>query len=255
MLLSLKQLLNFSLYGTDGPLGRVDDFYFEDSTWAVRYIVAKTGTWITHDYALVSPLSIVKDFDLHNQSIELDLDKQIIKQAPPADLIKPISEQFERKFFKFYKKRPYWEGEGLWADSDQLSDIRGKISFEADPNQKRNSNLRSTKEVLNYEIQSNDGNIGYINDFILDDSNWKIRYLVVDTHKWLPEKLVTIPPNWCQTIDWLNRKVVFDASKKEIKGAPSFNPNQPINRSYETKVYDYFCRPVYWKGSTHPKDN
>ena len=251
MLLSSKNALQFSLAAKDGAVGEVYDFYIEDSTWTIRYLVANTGSWLIRKKVLLSPLSIVKDVDLHNLSFKLDLTKAQIEEAPPADLIKTISEQYERRFFKHYKMKPYWEGANLWGDSDLLKDIQGVTVDLHEGKKKRKSTLRSAKEITGYHIQAEDGEIGHIDDFIYEEETWKIRYVIVDTRNWLPDNLVTISPDWITSVDWLNKKVIVDVNKNAIKDAPQFDSSKPINRSYETKVYDYFGRPVYWKGSMH----
>ena len=55
MLLSLRQLYGKKLGASDGDIGRVKDFYFNDQQWAIRYVVADTGSWLSGRLVLISP--------------------------------------------------------------------------------------------------------------------------------------------------------------------------------------------------------
>jgi len=56
MLRSIKQLYGDELRATDGEIGKITDFYFEDQNWAVRYVVVDTGTWLSGRLVLISPM-------------------------------------------------------------------------------------------------------------------------------------------------------------------------------------------------------
>ena len=104
----------------------------------------------------------------------------------------------------------------------------------------------STKEVSGYHIHAFDGSIGHVDDFIVDDESWVIRFLVVDTKNWLPGRKVLIAPLWVDAIDWESRQVRVDMTMEAVKNAPEFDPEAPINREYEERLYDYHGRPKYW---------
>ena len=55
MLLSLRQLYRKKLRSSDGDIGHVEDFYFNDQQWAIRYVVADTGSWLSGRLLLISP--------------------------------------------------------------------------------------------------------------------------------------------------------------------------------------------------------
>jgi hypothetical protein len=100
--------------------------------------------------------------------------------------------------------------------------------------------------VCGYEIQGSDAAIGHVSDFVVDDETWAVRYLVVDIGHWWLGKNVILSPLWANRIDWYERKVHLDLSREVIKGAPPWDPVAPVNREYETHLYDYYGRPVYW---------
>ncbi|MBK9166200.1 MAG: PRC-barrel domain-containing protein [Bryobacterales bacterium] len=106
--------------------------------------------------------------------------------------------------------------------------------------------LRSVREVSGYRIRAADGEIGRVADFIVDTDGWAIRYLVVDTRNWLPGRKVLVAPRWVQSIDWGDRLVHVRLHREDIKNSPEFDPNEPVNREYEARLYDYYGRPRYW---------
>lgn len=111
---------------------------------------------------------------------------------------------------------------------------------EADPH------LRSTREVIGYHIQANDGGIGHVDDFIAGGEDWVIRYMIVDTRNWLPGRKVLVAPTWVKRVDWAKRDVYVDLSRETIENSPEFDPSAPVNREYELRLYDYYGRPRYW---------
>jgi sporulation protein YlmC with PRC-barrel domain len=106
--------------------------------------------------------------------------------------------------------------------------------------------LRQTREVIGYHIHANDGDIGHVEDFIFDDKTWIIRYMVIDTRNWLPGKKVIVSPEWITDIDGEESKVYVNLSQAEVRNSPEFDPSAPVNREYETRLYDYYGRPKYW---------
>jgi len=99
--------------------------------------------------------------------------------------------------------------------------------------------------VTGYHIEATDGDIGHVEDFIIDDETWEIRYMVVDTRNWWPGKKVLIAPQWIDRVSWDDSKVYVNLSREAIKNAPEYRPNA-FNREYEEKLYDHYKRPKYW---------
>jgi hypothetical protein len=99
------------------------------------------------------------------------------------------------------------------------------------------------KEVTGYHIEAKDGAIGHVEGFILDDEDWMIRYMVVDTRSWLPGKKVLIAPCLIRSVHWDESKVCLDLSRELVEGGPEYDPSAPVNREYEKRWYDYYGRP------------
>jgi hypothetical protein len=111
----------------------------------------------------------------------------------------------------------------------------------------KDPHLRSAEEIFNYHIEARDGDMGHVDDVIVDDESWGIRYAVIDTGNWLPRRKVLISPQWIKAISWDESKVKVDLSFDQIKGSPVYNPKETVNRKYEEVLYDYYGRPKYWK--------
>lgn len=109
------------------------------------------------------------------------------------------------------------------------------------------SHLRSLKEITGYGIEAQDGPLGQVQNFILDDQSWKIRYLVVNTRALLPGKKVLIANDWVDGVPWDDRQVLIGLTKEQIRQSPTYNPENLVNRKYETRLYDYYGRPRYWE--------
>jgi hypothetical protein len=112
--------------------------------------------------------------------------------------------------------------------------------------------LRSAKQVRGYRIQGSDKAIGHVDDFIVDDETWEVRYLAIDTSNWWLGKRVLIAPQWANRVSWDERNVYVGLTREAIKSSPEWNPNAAINREYEARLYDYYGRPVYWPSGSPP---
>jgi hypothetical protein len=245
MLRSLKALRDYALSATDGEIGKVITSYIDDQTWSIRYFVVETGTWLNHREVLIAPLALgIPDWDAKH--IPVLLTQEQVKNSPPIDVEKPVSRQMEEQLSSHYGWAPYWEvgltpfGTGA-VDVAQMLESRQKDE-EGVQEHPANTHLRSTREVIGYEIHAKDGNLGYLNDLIVDDQMWPVRYLVVA----LDKRQVLISPHWVSNVDWSLKRVSLDLDKMSIKLGPDFDPKAPVNREYEVRLYDYYGRPKYW---------
>lgn len=237
MLRSLKEIQGYIIRVVDGDIGRVHEFYFDDFDWIIRYLVADTGTWLSSRRVLISPLALGRP-DWEERILPVKLSREQVELSPPISVDEPVSRQMERELNLYYGWRPYWDNRVPVRVAEEIEQI---VSKPYDPH------LRSTKEVLGYHIQASDGEIGHIDDFILDDTIWTIRYLVVDTQNWLPGKKVLVSPAWVDTVEWTEKKIQIDLKRETIKNSPEFDPSQPVNHEYEIRLYDFYGRPKYWQ--------
>jgi sporulation protein YlmC with PRC-barrel domain len=262
MLRLANELKGYALVATDGEIGSVHDLFFDDETWEVRYFVVDTGGWLPGRKVLISPEAFGRA-DWIERHIEVSLDKEQIKNSPPVDVDKPLSRQRESEYRSHYAWPSYWAREARPGQDDYGPRTHPAVDTEREQSHKRevrrpdmrdlgtdpmldDVHLRSLREVTGYEISATDGEIGHVDDFVVDDETWTVRYMVVDTGRWLPGKRVLVSPAWIARVDWDESAVDVDMSRDQIKDAPEFDPSAPVNRQYEERLYDFYGRPTYW---------
>jgi sporulation protein YlmC with PRC-barrel domain len=228
---NIKSLIGYGMEATDGDIGKVEDFYFEDTTWVIRYLILKTGNWFLYREVLISPKAIVKKYKAPGL-FAVNLSKEQIRTSPDIDTDKPVSRQQDMQLYGHYAWQGYG-GSGFYAGGSANMDedpiIDEKIMTEADTNDKRSNDdlhLRSTKAIIGYHIHASGGDFGHVSDFILDDDNWQIKYLVVDSHDWFGGKQFLIETGMIKEIQWENSKVILNISINAIKDSPLFDESQ-----------------------------
>ena len=245
MLMKAEILKGYKLHGTDGEIGRVRDFYFDDKHWTIRYLVADTGNWLTGRQVLISPYAL-RDVIKDTQDIYLSLTKAQIENSPPLDSDKPVSKQFEKSYYGYYGWPVYWSGAYMWGTYPDL--VRDPAKWQESTQSRENwdLNLRSAHDVEGYHIQASDGEIGHVEDFLIDVATWAIRYLVVDTKNWWPGKKVLISPHWIERISWSDEKVFVNLSRELIRRSAEYKDDSPLSRDYESGLHRLYGRPGYW---------
>jgi hypothetical protein len=248
MLRSLKEIFGYRILATDGDIGHVDDFFVDDEIWAVRYIIVDTGTWLPGRKVLLVP-SAVEQPEWETHTLPVRLNKEQVRNSPDINTDIPVSRQAEIELHKHYNWIPYW-GVPPHGVTPTISPKEGEEGKEEDEKvlegERIDPHLRSVKEVIGYHIQASDGEIGHAEEFIVEDSDWFARYMVVDTKNWLPGREVLISPDWIKRVSWADSKVYISLSKELIKNSPEYDPASPVNRQYEERLYDYYGRPKYW---------
>ena len=249
---SIKSLIGYSLKETDGELGKVDEFYFDDNSWTIRYLIVKTGNWLSGKRVLISPV-VVQEPDWEKKEFPVKLTKDQIEKSPDIDTEKPVTRQQEEQLSGYYPWGMYWgddtdaHGAGIFGmmPGDLYDEEAGtNVVEEPAPSSENNDlHLRSTKYVTGYTIHATDGEIGKVKDFIIDDTSWKIQFLVVDTGDWLNSREVLLSTNWITKVNWENSTVIVDITTSAVKESPEFDATQPVNEVYANKLYDYYGRP------------
>ncbi|MEW6652986.1 MAG: PRC-barrel domain-containing protein [Bacteroidota bacterium] len=169
-----------------------------------------------------------------------------MEESPSIDTHKPLSRQFEEVYYNYYGYPSYWEGSYIWgANPYIISNFeRGKNS----PQEKSEWDpfLRSTHAVTGNSIHASDGEIGHVNDFIIDDETWAIRYLVLDTSNWWAGKKVLISPHWVENVSWSESTVTINLLRETIKHSPEYSEELLLTRDFETQLHKHYNRKVYW---------
>ena len=231
MLKAVKDLRGYAIGAADGEIGTVEDFYFDDLEWKIRFFVVRTGTWLFGRRVLLSPV-FIGHADVERQSIATSLTREEVKSSPDVDTSKPVSRQRAAEMAPYLGWPPYGlVGESMFAPP---------VLPDPQPNAKGDPNLRSAEEVWGYHLRANDGDIGKITGFISDESSWDIRFVVVDTGKWLNRNQVLIAPRWIATISWAERTVTVNLDSQSIRSSPEFDPTLPIPPDYAAKLHAHY---------------
>ena len=257
MLRSLKDIQGYEVNATDGHIGTVANFLFDDKDWAIRYLVVETGGFFADRLVLISPISFGEPGWSERQfPLTLTVDK--VKHSPGIDMDQPVSRQHERDIHNYYGYPYYWGSLGMWGMGANPN-ILAVAGFEEPVAKNSDSafddvHLRSAAELHGYHIQGSDGAIGHVEDLVLDDETWAVRYLVIDTSNWWFGKKVLVSPLWAEKISWAERNVYMDMSRQSIKESPQWASPEAIDRAYETNLYNYYGRPMYWSLGQLPEE-
>jgi hypothetical protein len=257
MLRSISDLHGSTVHASDGDIGSVSQAYFDDESWGVRYLVVETGNWLNDRQVLVSPYS-VKHTDPGSSVVHVNLSRQQVRDSPILDTHKPVSRQHELEYLRYYSYPTYWGGPNLWGMGaypaydptgvlpDALPETPSRPTLHTSKPQ-ADVHLRSTNEVKGYHLKTADGSIGHVSDFIYDDTDWAIRYLVVDTHNWWPGgKAVLIAIHWINVVDWSDSTVSTALTRDVIRNSPAYDDSMPIDRHYEVVLHQFYDRHGYW---------
>jgi len=258
MLRSIESLYGNPVMARDGEIGSVDEAYFDDEAWGVRYLIVETGSWFDKKRVLISPYSFERNIP-NSGTIKVDLTRQQIKDSPGIDTHKPVSRQHEIDYLGYYGYPAYWGGAYVWGMGayPTLGSMAAGPGVEIDSPMRRleheedacteDTHLRSTRAIRGYGIEAEDGGIGHVHGFVFDDAAWVIRYLIVDTRNWWPGgKEVLIATRWLNHIDWIGSTVSTQLTRDEIKSSPPFSGTFPIDRSFEERLHKHYGRHEYW---------
>lgn len=247
MQISINNLVGFTIGATDGDIGKVEEFYFDDSTWTIRYMIVKTGGWLTGREVLISPEAILKP-DWENKIMPVNLTRDQVKNSPDIDTDKPISRLEEDKLFAYYPWPSYYDA-GLYGDGIGMMGtfplapiVTEKTTEEGEVNKEPEikTHLRSTHEVKGYIIHATDGEIGKVADFILSEQTWQIAFIVVKTGNLFSEKKVLIAPSWIKDVKWNMQEVMVNVSVDAVKNSPEYDPLKPVESDYSQGLHDHY---------------
>jgi uncharacterized protein YrrD len=240
MLMNAHDIKGATIIARDGAIGAVDDFYFDDEKWTVRYLVVNTGAWLFRHEVLVSPISIEKVERAKNQVL-VNLTRDQVKDSPDIDTHKPVSRLHETAFMDYYGYPYYWGGPYLWGDAAFPATLAMPPAVESqiaaaatarwrESEESADEHLRSVNEVKGYHVEAVDGEIGHVDDFIIDDRDWAIRFIVIKTGGWLSGRKTFVSPQYVERISWTESKMFVGLTTEQIADGPEYNEN-PSSRS------------------------
>ncbi|HVL58179.1 MAG TPA: PRC-barrel domain-containing protein [Burkholderiaceae bacterium] len=299
MLRTASELTGFTVAGSDGDVGTLEDLYFDDTKWAVRHFVVDAGGWLTGRKVLLSPRAAVA-IDWDSRRLTLDLTKRQIEDSPDIDTDKPVSRQHEVLLYDYYGYPYYWSGPYLWGDAGfpaimpgtwhapdeavptsaeranrtrgaaglgtaadtgsvatrgptpayapgtQRDRLTGDVAI--DERQRGDPHLRSARNVTGYDIRATDDFIGHVEDLLIDDEDWSIPLIVVDTRNWWPGKKVLLAPSRIDAISWEDGRVTVKLTREQVENSAEFDASNPPARESRSELY----RPLDWPPRNRP---
>ena len=253
MLLVGSALKGYAIAASDGRIGTVSDFLFDDRTWKLRWLVVDTGTWLSGRMVLIHP-SAIGQADYERRELPVTLTKEKVKGSPDLMQDQPVSQQMEYHLYDYYGWDQYWGGASYFGGGSIGAPLpppyfKGMTGREAEEMLARSHegdpDLRSTAAITGYNVHASDGGIGHIEDFIIDDASWGIRYLIIDTRNWWPGAHVLLSPYAIQEISWSHHEVRLDVSRERVRSSPPWNPMEALDEAYEKRLHGHYDWPGY----------
>jgi len=209
MLHDLKALTGSSVIATDGEIGIVRNFLFDDISWTIHYVVVDVGNWLKRR-DVVLPIAAIDPPDWAQKAFHIHLTKEQVSNSPDVDTEKPVSRQQEIAMREYFGSMAYWVNSQLGGLSLIPTGMKYPSHTKEDPN------LRSAWGLVNYEVCATDGEMGRLEGFILDEASWHLGYLDVKTGDWLHSRSVLIPTRWVKSISWADLRIDLHHSRDGI---------------------------------------
>jgi hypothetical protein len=255
MLRNMKEFEGFAIHATDGILGHVRDFYFDDESWVVRYLVVETEV-SPPTRRLISPMAMGIP-DWARKLIPAALTRQQVKNSPDIDTDKPVSRQHEMGYSGYYGYPDYWGGGGLWGAGmypdvlqgglDRAAPGRGNEPRRLSKHRRPDDlHLQSANSVMRYYVHASDGDIGHVQGLLIEEQTWAIRYIIVNTSNWWLGHEVLIAPEWIDDVYWAESKLMISLTRKSIEHAPAYDSKSPVTREQEKILHAFHGHGGYW---------
>jgi sporulation protein YlmC with PRC-barrel domain len=257
----MNDLKDYAIHASDGNIGHVKDFTFDDKAWVIRYLVVDADTWSGNRKVLISPIG-VRAPNWGEKTIPVAITKEQVKNSPVYDEHKPLTKQHEVEYLGYYNYPYYWGGPSLWGDDLYPGRFGvGSGSFNAPPFVLRPSErepaemeaephapheLRSGRGLIGARIVGSDGDIGLVRDLLIEEGSWAIRYLAVDTGDWWHAQQILIAPQWIGEVNWPDTIISINMSRQDAKDAPYYDPSVKIDRELEAELHEHYGQPFYW---------
>ena len=216
MLQVISALKGFGIEATDGRIGTVADFLFDDRSWQVLWLVVDTGNWLKGRKVLIHP-SAISNVGLDYERFEVKLTKAQVRGSPELFEHQPVSMRMQARLYDHYGWDPLWGGPYLGGVMGGMEppylgfQAGAEPSFGIDESELEDPHLRSIFEVIGYHIRAVDGDIGHVETFMFDSDDWVLRYFIVDTRDWWFGRRVLIAMRAVTRVEWSDRHVTSES--------------------------------------------
>ena len=211
MFRSLGDLMGASMIATDGEIGRICNFLFDDESWKIRYCVVDVGHWLARREVLLS-MSAIDQPDWKTKTLRARLTKEQLRNGPDVDSKKPVSRQQEIAMREYFGWPAYWDTVVDKVFPPNLIPAGREFPVHTE----EDNHLRSWEDVIGYEVWASDGVVGCLESFVVDEAVWHIGYLDVKTGDWLQSRSVLVPTSWVKSISWADHHVNLQGSRERI---------------------------------------
>jgi len=211
MFRSLGDLMGASMIATDGGIGRICNFLFDDELWKIRYCVVDVGHWLARREVLIS-MSAIDQPDWKTKTLRARLTKEQLRNSPDVDSKKPVSRQQEIAMREYFGWPAYWDTVVDKVFPPNLIPAGREFPVHTE----EDNHLRSWEDVIGYEVWASDGVVGCLESFVVDEAVWHIGYLDVKTGDWLQSRSVLVPTSWVKSISWADHHVNLQGSRERI---------------------------------------
>jgi hypothetical protein len=241
MLTNLRKLSQYTIHTTDGEeIGMPTYFLFDSSVWLVKYMVAEMEPPFSDRHVKLSVDCLGRP-DRKRHILPVTLSTREIEACYGSETIE-FNEYLEDELPLESNGRlsELEEEENRMISGDSMADEPISTSFSVELEQFEKPELNSTEKVLSrFRVQSSDGEIGRIEDLVVDDHNWLIRYFIVSLRE-SPNRQVTISTEWCEYADMINGDVFIDMSAEVVNGSPEYKEAMGMHPNYEKKVQMHY---------------
>ena len=167
-----SKLKGTTVRARDGEVGTVQDLYFDNQQWRVKYLAVKTAAETPNGVVLVAPSAVRGPWN--TAEVPVDLTRDEVNRSAP----------------------------------DVLPSDR---------------HLMSSADLNGCHIQATDGEIGHVDDVLVDEDSWNIRYVVLDTSNWIGGRAVVISPRVLKGVDLPDRVVTVDVARDDVRRSPELD--------------------------------
>ncbi len=209
MLHSLNALLGASVIATDGRMGKVESFLFDDQSWTIRYLVVDVGSWLERRYVLLSTAALER-LDWDNKTFHVRVTKDEIRHGPDVDAHKPVTRQQEIAMHQHFGWLEYW-ADWYFPFSSIRTQRKYRVSGKED-----DPHLRSALDVTGYDVWATDGKMGWLKDFIIEKATWHLSYIIVAAGDWLCEYPLVVSTRWVKSVLWDTHSIYLDHAREEM---------------------------------------
>jgi uncharacterized protein YwbE len=245
MMRSVRKLRGVAVSAEDGRIGRVEQVFFDDERWTIRYLVVDTDPEFGDRRVLVSPLTVKLKEAEAPHVISVRLTRGQVANGPDIDTEKPVSRLKELEFNRHFILPPYWGGTGIWGAQMLPADlIRLAPETSAAEQGSADVHLRSSREVIGYRVRATDGKAGHVEDFLYEEASWRIRYIGVNAGNWIRGRHVPVSPLWAQSVSWKSRAISFDLGVRALRSAPECRSPEALTPEFEWRLRAHFGRPA-----------